>query len=316
MMDKPELDKQNFDPGLTQRYEGKLRRAIRKDGEFNVQRHGITWRDVHPYLYLINRPWPVFLAMLFGAFIAVNVLFAVIYDAIGIENLHGADAPTAIGRFLNAFYFSSQTLTTVGYGTIYPASTAANLIASFEAMIGLMGFAVVTGFLIARVSRPMARLGFSQSMIVAPYRDGTSLQFRIVNRSMSNLMEVEARVLLMTVEMVDGRLERRYAQLELERDNVLFLALTWTIVHPITSQSPLYGKTAADLERLQAEALILIKGTDDTFSQTVHARHSYRYDEIIWGVKFAPAFDVDSNGDIQLEVDRVSDLNPISGEQS
>jgi inward rectifier potassium channel len=309
------MEKPGFDPGLTQRYEGKLRRAIRKDGEFNVQRHGITWQDVHPYLYLINRPWHVFLAMMFGAFVGINLLFAFIYDAIGIENVHGAAAPTALGRFLNAFYFSSQTLTTVGYGTLYPVSTAANLIASFEAMIGLMGFAVMTGFLIARVSRPQARLGFSRSMIVAPYGNGTSLQFRIVNRSMSNLMEVEAQVLLMTVEMVDGRLERRYAQLALERDNVLFLALTWTVVHPIDEASPLYGKTAADLERLQAEALILIKGTDDTFSQTVHARYSYRYDEIIWGAKFAPAFDIDSNGDIRLDVDRVSDLNPVSGAQ-
>jgi len=189
-----------------------------------------------------------------------------------------------------------------------PRSALANLIASIEAMVGLMWFAIVTGFLEGRVSRPTARMGFSKYMIIAPYQDGTSLQFRVVNRSMSNLMEVEANMMLMTVEMVDGQLRRKFDKLELEREGVLFMALTWTVVHPIDSGSPLYGKTAADLERMQAEVLILIKGMDDTFSQVVHARYSYRYDEFVWGAQFAPAFEIDNKGRIKLEVDRVSDI--------
>lgn len=302
------MDQPNFDPGLTQQYNAKLRRAIRKDGQFNVQRSGTTWRDVHPYLYLINRSWPQFLALVFAGYVGVNIFFAALYCLIGVDRLVGADAPTAFGRFLNAFFFSAQTLTTVGYGSIWPKGILANSVAAFEAMVGLMSFAVATGLLIGRVSRPSARIGFSRSMIVAPYGSGSSLQFRIVNRSVSNLMELQARVLLMTVETVEGRLQRKYAGLNLERDRVLFLPLTWTIVHPIVAESPLFGKTAADLERLQAEMLILISGMDDTFSQIVHARYSYRYDEITWGAKFAPAFEVDENGDLQLEVGRVSDV--------
>jgi inward rectifier potassium channel len=302
------MENSNFDPGLTQRYGNKLRRVIQKDGQFNVRRRGGTWRDIHPYIYLINQPWPAFLGMVFAAFVFTNLLFAVAYCAIGIDSLRGADAPTAAARFLNAFFFSSQTLTTVGYGTIVPATPLANLVASFEAMMGLMGFAVATGFLVGRVTRPSARIGFSDTMLVAPYRGGTSLQFRIVNRSMSNLMELEARMLLMTVEKVGDRLERKYAGLTLERDRVLFMPLTWTIVHPMDAASPLHGKTAADLERAQAEVLILIKAMDDSFSQTVHTRYSYRYDEIVWNARFAPAFDVDSDGDLKLELDKVSEL--------
>ncbi len=302
------MDKPNFDPGLTQRYEGKLRRVIRKDGEFNIRRRGTTWRDIHPFIFMINRPWHALVAILFGGLVGLDVIFALIYCAIGVGQLHGAEAPTALGRFLNAFFFSSQTLTTVGYGTMYPTTTLTNLIASFESMVGLMGFAVATGFLVARLSRPKARIGFSRAMLVAPYDGGTSLQFRIVNRGVSNLMEVQAQMLLMTVEHVDGSLQRKYTRLRLERDSVLFLAVTWTVAHPIDAESPLYGKTAEDLERWQAEFLILIKGVDDTFSQTVHARASYRYDELLWGARFAPAFRVDSNGDMELEVDRVSDV--------
>jgi len=297
-----------FDPGLTQQYSAKLSRVIRKDGEFNVNRRGRTWQDVHPYLFLLHMPWSVFLGLLLAGFIAVNLVFALLYYWVGgIEQVHHTDV-TAFGRFLEAFFFSSQTLTTVGYGTIWPETPAANLIASIEAMIGLMGFAVATGYLVGRLLRPTARIGFSKSMVVAPYQDVTSLQFRVANRSISNLMDLEGRMLLMTVRSVDGRLERKYERLELERPTVLFLPLTWTIVHVLDTQSPLYKKTASDLEQLQAEFLILIEGVDDRSGQTVHARYSYRYDEIVWGAKFAKAFDVDKDGDLRLDLDRVSDI--------
>jgi inward rectifier potassium channel len=242
-----------------------------------------------------------------ASFVAVNLVFAATYYLIGVEHLQGAEAATEFGRFLNAFFFSAQTLTTVGYGTIAPRGVLVNFISSLEAMMGLMGFAVLTGFLVGRVSRPTARIGFSDTMIVAPYQDLTSLQFRLVNRGVSNLMELDASVMLMTVVSPGGRPERKFERLELERDSVLFLALTWTIVHVIDSNSPLFGKTAADLERLKAEVLILIKGTDDMFSQVVHARYSYRYDEIVWGAKFTPAFDIDDKGTLRLDVDKVSD---------
>ncbi len=306
------MDKPTFDPGLTQQYTGTLKRAINKDGQFNVRRAGITWRDSHAYLFLINLSWSRFAAAVTAAFIVVNTLFAGVYSAIGLEHLKGTEAPTAAGRFLNAFFFSAHTLSTVGYGNMYPVGVAANAAAALEALVGVMGFAVATGLLFGRFSKPSARIGFSGRMIVAPYLQGRSLQFRVVNRRSNNLIDLEARVMLMTVEFVGERLQRRYKELQLERSKVLFFPLTWTVVHPIDETSPLFEKTPADLEQLQAEVLIMMRGYDDTFGQTVHARYSYRYDEILWGAKFAPAFEIDSDGDLRVEVNKVGNVEPIS----
>ncbi|MBV9158164.1 MAG: hypothetical protein JO097_18005 [Acidobacteriaceae bacterium] len=304
------MEKPTFDPGLTQQYTGVLKRAINKDGQFNVRREGVTWRDFHPYLFLINIPWPLFAALVMAAFIIVNTAFAGVYAAIGIEHLKGAEAPTTALRFLNAFFFSAHTLTTVGYGNIWPSGPLANTVAALEALTGLMGFAIATGLLFGRFSRPSARIGFSRTMVIAPYGDVTSLQFRVVNRRSNNLIDLEARVLLMTVELIGERLQRRYMQLDLERNQVLFFPLTWTVVHPIDEKSPLFGKTYQDLERLQAEVMIMMKGFDDTFGQTVQARFSYRYDEIAWGAKFSPAFEIEKNGDLRVEVNRVGSIEP------
>jgi inward rectifier potassium channel len=298
----------SFDPGLTKQVIAPLRRVINENGQFNVRRRGTTWRDIHPYLHLVNMTWPRFLAFVFFGYVAVNTLFALCYFVLGPDQLTGADAPTAWGRFINEFFFSSHTLSTVGYGNIAPKGMAANVVATFEALVGVLGFAVATGLLFGRVSRPSARIGFSENLLVSPYQDGTSLQFRLVNRRANSLMELQAKVMLMTVETVDGKLQRNYKMLRLERPGVLFLPLSWTVVHPIDEDSPLWGKTAEDVLRLQAEVLILIKGYDDTFSQTVLARHSYRHDEFLWGRRFAPAFSVDEEGDLVLELKKVGEL--------
>jgi inward rectifier potassium channel len=307
-----EQPKPAFDPGLTQQYTGALTRAINENGQFNVRRPGLTLRDIHPYLFLVSVRLPVFIGIIAVSFIVVNLLFAGVYMAIGIDHLKGAEAATVEGEFLNAFFFSTHTLTTVGYGNIYPVGVAATSIAAIEALIGLMTFALATGLLFGRFARPSARIGFSNHILVAPYRDGTSLQFRIVNRRSNNLLELGARVMLMTVEMVDGRLQRKFAQLELERDQVIFFPLTWTIVHPITSASPLYGKTDADLAELQGEVLVFVKAFDETFGQTVNSRRSYRYSEIVWGAKFTPAFEVERSGDLRLDVAKVSNFETVS----
>jgi inward rectifier potassium channel len=305
------MRKPGFDPGLTQKYTGTLRRAINKDGTFNVRRRGGTWRDIHPYLHLVNLGWVPFFGVLFAGYLVVNTLFAVGYYLLGPGNLLGGDAATEGGRFLNAFFFSAHTLSTVGYGSISPKSVESNVIAAFESLVGVLGFAVATGLLFGRISRPSARIGFSEGMLIAPYQDMTSLQFRVVNRRANDLMEIEARVMLMTVEMKDGEPQRQYRQLKLERDQVLFLALTWTIVHPIDSESPLWGLTAEDWKGLQAEVMILIKAYDDTFSQTVLARCSYRYDEIQWNKRFVPAFTVDGEGDLILQVEKVGEFTDL-----
>jgi inward rectifier potassium channel len=305
-----EAERPNFDPGLTQTYTGTLKRVINKDGQFNVRRTGRTWRDWHPYLILISVSWPRFIAMVTTGFLVVNTIFALLYNLAGIENLKNANAPTEFQRCLNAFFFSAHTLTTVGYGNMWPIGPLTNSIAVAESLSGVLGFAIATGLLFGRFSRPSARFGFSRNMIVAPYKGGASLQFRLVNRRTNNIVDLEARLLLMQVEPCGDKLERRFLQLDLERNSILFFPLTWTVVHPITPSSPLYGKSAADLAGVQAEVMILLKGFDDTFGQAVQTRYSYRYDEIVWGAKFTRAFEVEESGDMLIEVDKVSAIEP------
>jgi inward rectifier potassium channel len=304
------MNKPSFDPGFTETYRGDLRRIINPSGQFNVRRCGTTWRDIHPYLFMINASWPVFSALIFAGFVIANVAFSFIYLYIGIEHLTGADTRTALSRFMSAFFFSAQTFTTVGYGRISPDSILPNLVASFQALLGLMALAIATGLLFGRFSRPAARMAFSKQMVVAPYQSATSLQFRVANRRSNNLMEVEARVLLMIVEPSDGGLLRRYQPLALERTSVQFLPLTWTVVHPIDEASPLWTKNAEDLARLQAEFLILIKAFDDTFFQTVHVRHSYRPEEVVWGARFVAAFEPGAHGEMVLDLKKLSAITP------
>jgi inward rectifier potassium channel len=302
------MQRVSFDPGLTQQFQGRLSRFINRNGTFNVRRRGTTWRDFHPYLILINMRWVPFLACVFLGYLLTNTLFAVVYFALGPGQLTTTGGTLAGERFADAFFFSSHTLTTVGYGNIAPKAMASNIVSAIESLVGVLGFAVATGLLFGRVSRPSARLGFSTNILIAPYQDGSALQFRVVNLRRNSIMELQARVMLMTVEPRNGDYKRTYTLLRLEREQVVFFPLTWTVVHPIDSESPLYGKTVEDLERMQAEVLILLKGYDDTFNQTVLARHSYTRQEFLWGARFAPAFHVDDQGELVLEVDRVGDI--------
>lgn len=304
--------KKSFDPGLTQQFGGEIKQTIKPDGSFNVRRTGVPLSSFNPYLFLVDTSWPKFMFVVLGLYLLVNFIFAGLFMLFGIENLIGETVNTGVGPFMSAFFFSVHTLTTVGYGSVYPRGAAANSIAGIEAMTGLMGFALATGLLYARFSRPSAKIVFSDSMLVAPYQDVTSLQFRIANQRNNNLMDVEVKILLMTVERNGGELRRLFAELPLERTQVYFFPLTWTVVHPIDSESPLFGKTAADLKSWEAEFLILVKGFDDTFSQTVHARYSYQHGQVDWGAKFQPAFQVDATGMLVLEMDRISQRRRVA----
>ncbi|HWE52783.1 MAG TPA: ion channel [Bryobacteraceae bacterium] len=308
------MQKPTFDPGLTQQYAGPLRRVINADGSFNVLRRGVNWRDVNPYLHLITVSWTHFFGLILAGYVLVNTMFAAIYYALGPGALNGHFAPEIkIDRFLQCIFFSSQTLTTVGFGALAPASKSANIVAALEALTGLLGFAVATGLLFGRVSRPSSRIGFSENALISPYQDGDSFQFRMVNRRANTLIEPEVTLMLMTVNRNGGTgpERREFKLLKLERDKVMLFPLTWTVVHPIDPESPIYAKTPAELEELQAEFMILVKAWDETFTQTVHQRFSYRYSEIVWGAKFTPAFGVDTKGDLEVHVDRVGRYTTI-----
>jgi inward rectifier potassium channel len=301
MAPKPALD-----PGFTRQFGAPLRRAVNKDGSFNVRRSGVNWRAFHPWLIVVNMSWPGFAALVIGLYLAVNAAFAFTYFLLPADAIYGSASQSEGARLMNDFFFSGHTLTTVGYGNLYPNGFLANTVATIEALVGLLSFSIITGTLVARVSRPSARIRFSEHALIAPYSDGTALMFRIANERSNNLMELDVKVMMMSVvKTVAGTPERKFDYLTLERDTVLLFPLTWTIVHPIDSSSPLSGKSAEELIELQAEILIIIKGFDETFSQTVHSRYSYRADEIVWGAKFLPAFRVEESGDLLLEVNKI-----------
>jgi inward rectifier potassium channel len=302
------MARETFDPGLTERYGGRLRRLVNKGGSFNVRRRGTRLTDFHLYKFLVGLSWPAFVAVLFGTFVLVSALFAGLYCAVGLGSLQGVDAHTPLEAYLDAFFFSVQTLTTVGYGLLAPRALGADAIAAAEAMLGVMGFALAAGLIYGRFARPTARILWSRRAIIAPYRGKKSLQIRVANQRSNALVDLEATVVLQTVEGSGASHKRTYALLELERSRVYFLPLTWTIVHPIDAKSPLSGKTAEELEQMGAEILVIIRGFDDTFSQVVHSRTSYRYDEILWGCRFRPAFHNDEDGSLVLDLSKIDDV--------
>ena len=302
------MQKPAYDPGLTRQFGARLSRAINKDGSFNVRRTGVSWRAFHPWLHVVNMSWTGFALLILAMYVGLNTLFGFLYFTMPPDSVTGSAAATETGRLLNDFFFSGHTLTTVGYGNLSPHGVAANLAATFEALVGLLTFSIITGFLVARVSRPSARIGYSGNALISPYNGGRALMFRIANERSNSLMELQAQVTLMTVVQGAGLPERRFDILTLERDSVQLFPLTWTIVHPVEEGSPLFGKTAEEFAALQAEVLIVVKGFDETFSQIVHSRYSYRYDEIVWGAKFQPAFKVEDTGDLLLEVDKLGEF--------
>jgi inward rectifier potassium channel len=301
----------NFDPGITQRYTGKIRRIINPDGSFNIRRTGNRVRQLHAYQLLTCMSWPKFLSVILLTYVCMNLVFAGLYLWIGIEHLRGAATGTGWDNFAGAFFFSFQTFTTVGYGAIAPAGLWTSALSAFETLVGILTFALITGIFYARFTKPTAQLLYSREALIAPHREGRSLQFRVVNRRASLLVDVEVTVFLMTVDRTSPILKRNYSTLKLDIQRVNFLTLTWTLVHPIDEQSPLWNKGLAELHDTESEVIIQLKGYDESFGDIVYSRHSYRAEEIVWDARFLPAFDVDMHGEIVVDINKLHDYESL-----
>ena len=263
------------------------RRGVNKDGTFNVTRVGIPrFRPYELYHQLITMGLPWFTLLLVVGYLLTNLLFASVYLAVGMEHFDRVGAASLGARFLDAFFFSAQTLTTVGNGAIHPVGTLANAVAALESMVGLMGFAMGCGLLYGRFSRPHARILFSHLAVIGPVRGHPAFCFRIVNERSNQLIEVGASVTLSLNHPETGL--RSFHALTLERSRINLFPSNWTIVHVIDGASPLAGLTDAQLRAGDAEFIVLIKAFDDTFAQTVFARSSYKPEEIAWDHRFVP----------------------------
>ena len=279
-------------------------RLLNRDGSFNVERKGLRfWSSFSAYHAMLTMPWAQFFAIAALLYLVVNALFASAYLACGPGSLGSNTAGMEHHTYLRAFFFSVQTLSTIGYGQVVPIGTAANTVVTVESLVGLFGFAIVTGLLFARFSRPTAKMLFSRHAVIAPYQNGTAFEFRVANARSNELIEVSAKMLVSRFEEVDGLRTRRYYPLQLERSSVVFLPLTWTVVHPIDPSSPLYGETEQSLRASQTEFLVLLSGFDETFSATVHTRTSFVPNEVLWGFHFASAFVLGKGSGNKVAVD-------------
>ncbi len=306
----PNREELNRDLGFGTRLANETRaRLMNPDGSFNARREGGS-RFLNTYHWMLTMPWPKFHLMVGLYYLSANLLFAIGYTLCGPGALTGSSAGTAGERFVDAFFFSVQTLSTIGYGRMTPSSLPANILVGIEALAGLLGFALATGLLFARFSRPSARIIFSSRAVIAPYGNGKALEFRVVNARSNELIELKATVLLARKERIDGRTVRKFYPLPLERSQVMFLPLHWVVVHPIDQSSALYASTPESLADADAEILILLTATDETFAQSVHARSSYKHDEIVWDAKFSDIFNPSDDAIMSIDMRKIHDIEP------
>ena len=286
-------------------------RLLNKNGSFNVRRVGLSWLESQsPYHAALGMKWPRFLAAVVIWYFSLNVVFAAAFTACGPDALIGAAPHDMGGAWWRAFFFSIETFATIGYGEISPVGFPAHMIMVVESLVALMSQALITGLLFARFARPTAAIRFSRNMLVAPYRGGRGLMFRIANTRDNQIIDVEARVSASWIEEGTQGLGRRFQQLDLERSTVLFFPLAWTVVHPITEESPFWGLTDADLRAKDFEFLVIVSGIDETFAQQVHARSSYTPSEVVWQAKFRNIFNPpDSHGDLSVDIGRIDEYD-------
>jgi len=285
-------------------------RFINKDGLPNVRRRGVNvLNSLSWYHTMLNLSSFRFITYLVVMYILINLVFALIYYLIGVEHLTGIDKSDPMNEFIDVFFFSSQTFTTVGYGRIAPVGFLASLIATFEAFLGLLTFAIATGLFYGRFSRPRAYLKFSDVAVIAPFHDASALMFRLAPYKNNALTDADV-TLSTAIEINEGdnNLKTNFYRLETQLSKINTLALNWTVVHKIDENSPFYGFTGDDFKNINIEIIIHVRAFDEVFSNTVVQRSSYVSREIIYGAKFVPMYYPDNDKDSTvLDLDKIND---------
>ncbi len=283
-------------------------RLINADGSTNLRKVGIPfWDRISLYHTLLRMKRSHFFFTIFLFYTAANVFFAILYYLVGIKNLGIEGDHSVWEQFFEAFFFSSQTMTTVGYGRVAPAGLYANIVASVESLLGILSFAVVTGLIYGRFSRPRAYLLFSKNLLISPFQGGKAIMLRIATYKNNHLTDVEAQ-LTVAIHVKEGeKMVTKFFQLTPEIAKINSLALSWTIVHPINEDSPLFNFTKEDVVNSRMELIVNIKAFDDHFSNIVQQRTSYTYHQILYGAKFLPMFERATDGSMTLlELDKIN----------
>ncbi len=273
-------------------------RFVNRDGTFNLKRDGISlFRRISVYQKLLSLSRWKFIGSILGFYLLINITFSFAYLFCGVDQLQGVHALTTWGMFKEVYFFSAQTFTTVGYGRINPIGDGANIIASVEALLGFLSFAIVTGLLYGRFSKPRTYLEFSEKALIAPYKDKTALMFRFASYKDNHIMtNVEIKLTIALRSEENGKPVYNFYSLPLERNKVDSLPMNWTVVHPIDESSPIQAFSTEDMKRADAELYVLITGFDDVYSCSVLQRTSYTYQEIQFNAKFMPMYRESDDG--------------------
>jgi hypothetical protein len=290
-------------------------RFINKNGTANIEKRGMhVLHRISWYHTMIDMPAWRFMLIILSFYVGINFIFASIYYGIGIEHLDGiAGSDSEWVKFGQAYFFSAQTFTTVGYGHISPTGFLTSALSAAEALIGLLSFAIATGLFFGRFSRPTAFLKFSHNAVIAPYGKISGLMIRLTPFKNTNFTDAEAKITLgMSVEE-NGKLVNKFYALDLELEKINALSLSWTLVHPITEDSPLFQFTKDDFANNNGEIVVFVKTFDDMFSNTVAIRTSYTFEEVIYGAKFEPMYtrSVDNSKTI-LNLDKLNSYDKVT----
>lgn len=306
------MTKKIKDPGFGYKSKKNLKEVINKDGSSNVVHINRKTNIRDLYVYCIDLSWWKFFLLIICTYVVLNIIFGFIYVGIGIEQLTPSKG-SFLKDFLSGFFFSSQTLTTVGYGAISPMGTTANFIAAFEAMIGLLGFSFITGLLYGRFSKAKAALKFSDNLIIRDFKnDEKALMFRLMNSRKTVMIEPEVKVTLSISERDEtGEYKRNYFSVQLEREKIMYLPTIWTVVHEIDEQSPLHKYTKEEIKKLDAELYVLVQYHEESYSQKVYQVISYDFSKIDFDVKYAPSFSFDEKGYTVLDHHKLSEVEEI-----
>ena len=292
------FSKQNNDTGFASNSNDMGGRFINKDGTYNLVKEGMPfWKRFSIFNDMLNLPQWKFISIILLFYLSVNLIFAGIYFIIGPAELNGILPGNNWETFKQLFYFSTQTITTVGYGHVSPVGDAANLVAGTEALTGFLSLAIATGLIYGRFSKPRSYLAFSDYALVSPYKEGTGLMFRFAAyKDKHALSDLEIRVNIGMQLLENDIAVYKYFTLTLERNRVESMPMSWTVVHPIEESSPFYGFTETDMKNADVELYVMLRGFDEVFSNYVQQRTSYTYNEIIFNRKFVPMFRESADG--------------------
>lgn len=294
------------DIGFGKKFLGKSR-LVNPDGSFNLERKESAKRSL--YEKLINSSWTLFFIETFIFFGLINLAFASIYFINGVEHLSVAEI-NPIQDFLNCLYFSIQTFTSVGYGYLNPKNNVANLTASLNAFVGLLGFALATGLLFARFSKPQVNIKFSDNFLTSPLNGFNTLQMRMVNTGNNTLINMEASVTMTWLEEVEQVQRRKFQRLKLELDFIYLFPMNWTLVHKIDENSPLHHLSFDNLRDQNGEILVMVRGFDDTYGQFIFKNHSYHIDALIENATFIPMYETIADKTI-LYINKLSEFKKL-----